>query len=86
MANSLMKQVFFKLRVVYNDNDDMMMMTGITNHLQSQNMSVNLETNTLKLSQPWMCFQRYDKIKESMNILYTHVMILCKLLIFVEDD
>ena len=63
-----------------------MMITGITNHMQSQNMSVNLETNMLNLSQLWMCFQCYDQINESMNILHTHVMILCKLLIFGEDD
>ena len=63
-----------------------MMITGITNHMQSQNMSVNLETNMLNLSQLSMCFQCYDQINESMNILHTHVMILCKLLIFGEYE
>ena len=62
----------------------MMMITGIINHMQSQNISVNLETNMLNLSQ--LCIQCYDKIKESMKIWRTHVMIPCKLLIFGEDD
>ena len=63
MAKSLMKQLLFKLKVIYYDNDDADDDDddaddddaddddddhGKTNHLQSQNMSVNLETNTLK--------------------------------------
>ena len=81
-----MKQIFFQLKVVSIMMKLMMMMTGITNHLKSQNISVNLETNMLNLSQAWMCFLGYEKINESIKILHTQVMILCKLLIFGEYD
>ena len=76
-----MKQVFFQLKVVYNDDDYYgdNRPSAITKH-------VGQAGNEYAQPQPWMSFQWYDKINEIMKILYTHVMILCKLLIFGEDD
>ena len=50
--------------------------TMTTNHLHKPStITKHQETNMLNLSQPWMCFQCYDQINESMKILHTHVII-----------
>ena len=54
---SLVKQIFVQLKVVYNDDDD----DDGDNKPSEITKHINLETNMLNLSQPWMCFQCYEK-------------------------